>query len=96
MNKSNRTIKDRYWEFLNRWENYLDPMSNKPWSLIEEYIFFQQQKIYGNKWARISKFLPGRYNLNKHRTDNNIKNHFYSSLRKNSKRLLKKKENYGY
>lgn len=41
---------------------------------------FENHEGLGNKWAEISKFLPGR-------TDNSIKNHFYSTLRKQFRRL---------
>lgn len=44
--------------------------------------FIQAHQALGNKWAEISKIIRGR-------TDNAIKNHFYSSLRKNISRISK-------
>jgi len=45
-------------------------------------IIFKAHRKYGNKWADISKYLVGR-------TDNSIKNHFYSTLRKSLRRINK-------
>jgi Myb-like DNA-binding domain len=64
-----------------RWHNHLDPLILKdPWTLSEEKILFEKHIELGNKWADISNYITGR-------TDNSIKNHFYSLLRKQYKKL---------
>ena len=58
-----------------RWHNHLDPCIKKAnWDQLEEEQFILTHKLHGNKWAEISKHIPGR-------SDNNIKNHFYSKIR---------------
>ena len=46
---------------LCRWHNHLDPLVRKsPWNETEEFVFIESHKLHGNKWAEISKMIPGR------------------------------------
>lgn len=59
-----------------RWMNTLDPhVKRGNWEEKEQNTIFKQMKINWSSWALISKNLPGR-------TENSIKNYFYSSIRR--------------
>eukprot|EP00300_Choanocystis_sp_HF-7_P012450 c17898_g1_i1.p1 GENE.c17898_g1_i1~~c17898_g1_i1.p1 ORF type:complete len:218 (-),score=31.51 c17898_g1_i1:32-685(-) len=59
-----------------RWRNHLAPnITREPFSLSKDELLMDMVKICGTSWARIADALPGR-------TENMVKNRFYSTLAK--------------
>ncbi len=59
-----------------RFVNHLNPNLKKgEWTDNEESVLIAMRQVHGNRWANISKELPGR-------SDNDVKNHWYSAIKR--------------
>ncbi|XP_006646750.2 transcription factor MYB73-like [Oryza brachyantha] len=66
-----------------RWCNQLSPaVHHRPFTPQEDALLAAAHARLGNKWATIARLLPGR-------TDNSVKNHWNSNLRRCLRRQAK-------
>ena len=72
-----------------RYVNHLDPDLKKgDWDDTEEAVLIAGHQRHGNRWAQIAKELPGR-------SDNDVKNHWYSTIQRKFQQQGKDVSAYG-
>ena len=59
-------------------------LDESSWLIEEEFFFFEGHNIIGNKWTFLSQLFPGRH-------PKQMKNHFYSSIVKTLRKVLRNK-----
>lgn len=65
------------------WHHHLNPeLIKEKWTLEENKQLFELQKASGTKWKEIANYFPRR-------TDNGIKNQFFSIIRKSLRKACK-------
>lgn len=68
---------------ITSWLHHLDPnLSKEKWTQEENKRLFELQKVHGSRWKEIANFFPKR-------TDNGIKNQFFSIIRKSLRKACK-------
>jgi hypothetical protein len=66
-----------------RWNNKLNPkLSKLKWTDQEAKRLFELHKLHGSTWKTISKEFEGR-------TDNFLKNQFFSLIRRSLRRIIR-------
>ena len=86
---SNGCIKKSAKQCRERWLHQLDPeLQNTKWTFDENKKLFKLHLEIGNKWKNISSHFEGR-------TDNTIKNNFFSLIRKSLRTACKVLGNIG-
>lgn len=73
-NRNARQVRDRYTYYLSK------DVNNGPWSAKEDGILVDSYNDFGPRWARIATLLHGR-------SENCVKNRWYSMLRKGLVRM---------
>lgn len=71
-----------------RWYNVLNPKILKGgWTINEDYMIFRLYSLFGGKWIKFTKYFCGL------RSENSLKNRFYSTIRRFNTILKKKNIN---